>query len=248
MEMRELVVKKGGCPMPYPLRSIEFVNVGVSVNKRIVLRNLNFMIRAGDKVAITGENGVGKTSIFRVLLGFSSYEGNVFINDTELLMIDKVLLRDEIAYVPQEPNLLDGTVWENLSYGNRRKSRDEVIHLCKKCGVHALFKGLDRGYDTLVGEGGRYLSGGQCQLLNFMRAVVKDSPILVLDEPTSNLDATESAKLLNLIFTILCGKTVVYTTHRVSDLIRFQRVLYVGKTGIEERQGNRSHGRVDDVV
>lgn len=206
---------------------VEFEDTRILLGDAVLFEGFTIRIAKGEKIAVTGRNGSGKSTIIKTLLGFRGYEGSISIDGVQISSINENALRAMISYVPQEPHLLDATVWENLTYGARNLSEDEVVKVCMRCGTHSFFMGLSNGYSTRVGEGGRYLSGGQCQLLNFMRAVMKDAPIFVLDEPTSNLDYTASRELIDLVFSVLRDKTVILTTHDPSLLSHFDRIVNI---------------------
>ncbi|KAI5148918.1 hypothetical protein ENBRE01_0611 [Enteropsectra breve] len=220
-----------------------FKEVAIKHEENLLFEGLNLSIANGEKLAITGRNGAGKSTIIKALMGFIDYDGAIEIGGEQISNVNGKALRDLISYVPQEPHLMNTTVWENLIYGNKGKSHEEIIDLCKRCNIHEIFMGLPNGYNTHVGENGRFLSGGQCQLLNFMRAVVKDAPIFVLDEPTSNLDYRASKELLDLIFHVLKEKTVLYSTHNPTDLKRFDRFINIKNKHIDVYNSMREFSR-----
>lgn len=207
--------------------TIDFVDVEILQNSLVLFKNFNLRILPGEKIAVTGRNGSGKSTIIKTLMGFGGYNGDILIEGVQISSINEKALRNLISYVPQEPHLLDTTVLENLCYGAGDKDEEEVVKMCMRCGLHDLFSNLSDGYQTKIGENGRRLSGGQCQLINFMRAVVKDAPIIVLDEPTSNLDFTASQELLAIIFDFLRDKTVILSTHNPHHLSRFDKIINI---------------------
>jgi len=206
---------------------IDFKDVEIHIDGETIFSGLNLLIKQGDKVAVTGRNGSGKSSIFMALLGFQKYNGSLKMNNVELSDLKEKSLRDSISYVPQEPHLFNVSVMDNLKYGNRKLSDEEVIQICRDCGTHEIFKSLKNGYQTIVGEDCRNVSGGQAQMINFMRGVIKNEPVFLLDEPTSNLDYSSSKNMLNYISTILDGKTVLCSTHNPDHLAIFDVIINI---------------------
>ncbi|KAM0680793.1 hypothetical protein GINT2_001067 [Glugoides intestinalis] len=206
--------------------NILFQNVVVHFDEKLIFSEFNMRINPGEKIAITGCNGVGKSTIIKALLGMIDYRGSIYFNDTSLSTITDRVLHDMISYVPQEPNLFNMSVIDNLKYG-KNTTNAEVLEACIACDVHHIFKGLSNGYETIVGENAKNVSGGQAQLINFMRAVIKDAPIFLFDEPTSNLDFATSNLIINKIFTVLKDKTVLLSTHNPSHLQNFDRIINV---------------------
>ncbi|KAI5168446.1 ATP-binding cassette, subfamily B (MDR/TAP), member 7 [Pancytospora epiphaga] len=209
--------------------AIIFVNTGLFQNNKLLIDCINLEILNGEKVAVTGRNGSGKSTLIKTVIGFGFYSGDILLGDVQISSINEKVLHDKIAYVPQEPHLMNTTVLSNLRYGNKNIDENELVKICKACGVHDAFAGLINGYHTVVGENGCNLSGGQAQLINFMRAVIKDAPIIVLDEPTSNLDYSTSEDLLSLIFGYLSHKTVIFSTHNPHHLSRFDKIININQ-------------------
>lgn len=207
---------------------IEYKNVGIFVENTVILKNINIDIKYGDKIAITGDNGSGKSTIIKTLLGFNDYTGKILFNGIDINQIDVESLRNIISYVPQEPYLFNISVIDNLKYGSNI-SDEEIFKICQQYQIHSIFKNLKNGYDTIVGENNKYISGGQAQMINFMRGVIKNAPIILLDEPTSNLDYHTSNLILDKIFTDLKNKTVFYTTHNPFHLSKFDKIISVSK-------------------
>lgn len=206
--------------------SIIFKTVDVRFEEKVIFSEFNMQIKPGEKIAITGCNGVGKSTIIKALLGMVDYKGSIFFNETCISTITEKVLHEMISYVPQEPNLFNMSVIENLKYGKDITS-DNVLEACIACDVHHIFKNLSNGYETVVGENAKNISGGQAQLINFMRAVIKDAPIFLFDEPTSNLDFATSNLIIKKIFTILKDKTVLLSTHNPNHLQNFDRIINV---------------------
>lgn len=216
--------------------SITFEKLSITLCNKLIFHDFSMTINPGDKIAITGRNGAGKSTIIKALLGMNKYQGSILINGMEVSKINEKSLREMISYVPQDPHLFNTTVMENLKYGNNI-SDEEVIQICMQCGVHEIFKDLENGYFTVIGENSKNISGGQAQMINFMRAVIKDAPIFLLDEPTSNLDYAISNILLDKVFTVLKSKTVFYSTHCPYHLQYFDKIINVSDKTARVFQG-----------
>lgn len=211
----------GGFSDAIVLDSAELCAGEQSVNK-----NLSFTIRKGEKVAITGMNGCGKSTFFKTILRFYSNKGLITVDGRSIESISDRSLRSLVGYVPQDHHIFNNTVLYNLGYGQEKYDEQEIYRICSEYGLHDFFKSLPNGYLTQAGENGKYLSGGQKQRINFMRAIIRGSPILVLDEPTSNLDKTSEAEIISKIFTHCADKTVLVIIHNLDLLKKFQKILY----------------------
>ncbi|KAF9762063.1 ABC transporter B family member 24, mitochondrial [Nosema granulosis] len=203
---------------------IEFKNFGISVNDKVLLEDVNFEILKGEKVAIVGKNGCGKSTILNTLLRFVDYQGEVLIDGKESKSLSVVSQRSIISYIPQDPHVIEGTVLENIKYGNQNVPNEQIIKLCRSNKTHHVFKQFENGYSTNVGENGKFLSGGQKQQVSFMRAIVKDGDLYLVDEPTSNLDKTAESDMLNLLLNME-KKTVVMILHNPKFLSDFDKIL-----------------------
>ncbi|ADM12443.1 MdlB-type mitochondrial ABC transporter [Encephalitozoon intestinalis ATCC 50506] len=205
--------------------TIRFNGMSVHIGNRLILEGFSGEIKKGEKIGIIGKNGCGKSSLVNVLLRFLDYSGEVYIDGIELRRIRKSSVRGLISFVPQNHHLFNGTILENIGYSYNSIEYDHVMKKCVHFNVHEIFSKLPRGYQTLVGENGKFLSGGQKQRVSFMRAMVKDSDIVVLDEPTSNLDADSEKELVETILKKMEDKTVFLVVHD-HDLLRgFDKIL-----------------------
>jgi len=201
-----------------------------------VLKDINFTLRFGERVALIGPSGAGKSSILQILLGFiTPTQGEVLINNTVLSAISPAIWRKEISYVPQKPYLFAGSVMDNIRFGNPEASMEDVVKAAQLAMAHEFITELPQGYDTLVGEGGARLSGGQAQRIAIGRAFLKDSPLLLLDEVTSGLDNENEKDLLTALESLCQGRTVIFTTHRMKTTIRADRILVLDKGKIIEQ-------------
>lgn len=206
--------------------SIVVKDLKVSVAGKILVNSVSTTIKKGEKIVITGPNGSGKSSFVRTLLGFLDYEGSIKVDKIELRELNKAGLRSMISYSPQDSHLFSESVLYNIRDGNLDITNDEILERCKKFEMHEAFCNLNDGYETNVGERGRRLSGGQKQKVSFMRAVVRNSPIFIFDQITSNLDKDSEAHIISLINTHLHDKTVIMIMQNIDLSCNFDRIYY----------------------
>lgn len=182
-----------------------------------VLRGAELEMPAGTTQALVGRSGSGKTTILRLIARLMDpTEGAVLLDGVDTRRIELADLRRQIALVPQEPYVFRATVWENIAYGQRRPSRAAAIAAAQAAGVHDVIAGLPGGYDGMVAERGASLSGGQRQCIALARAVGRDAPVLILDEPTTGLDAEIQSILLAALGRVSAGRTTVMVSHQLS--------------------------------
>ncbi|ELA40921.1 uncharacterized protein VICG_02061 [Vittaforma corneae ATCC 50505] len=212
--------------------SIRLRNVDLYAGNNLIQKNQSLIINKGDKIAITGVNGAGKSVFIKTLLKFFKNEGEFYIDDILVENISSKSLRELIAYVPQDPHIFNNTVLYNLGYSQKNIDEKKIHEYCQAFGLHEFFKSMRDGYYTESGEKGKYLSGGQKQRISFMRAVIKDAPIIVMDEPTANIDRTSELDLINKILTLCNDKTFILIVHNHDLLKKFDRILYFTKEGI----------------
>lgn len=224
-----------GCPLDENNHALEFDLSGGEIDiedlsftygGKVILDCLSTRIAQGEKVAIAGPNGSGKSTLVKLLEGLYEFSGTVKIDGCNYRHISKKRLRDTMAYVPQASFLFDSTVMENLKCGNRHVTDEKVIEYAKLYSMHDLFKEL--GYNRRVGERGKNLSGGQRQKICFMRAVIKNAPILILDEATSNMDQKSELEIVENIKMHMPAKTVIMIVHNLELLRHFDRIIFLG--------------------
>ncbi|KAI4291314.1 ATP-binding cassette, subfamily B (MDR/TAP), member 7 [Pancytospora philotis] len=214
--------------------SIAVSGMEVRARDRILLSGVTFAIAKGDKVAIVGRNGVGKSSLLQTLLRVRpGAVGSVRIDGQSTDDMPDGHLRELIAYVPQDAHLFNDTVMYNIKYGAPKASDEEVLRLSEELGLHASMGRLDEGYMTHVGEQGFRLSGGEKQKIVFLRALMRRTPILVMDEPTANLDKRAEEQIFEQIRKY-SGLTVVAIVHNLELLRYFDRILLVEPGRVEE--------------
>lgn len=210
---------------------IQFWDVSVSQNSIQIFSNLNLSIKQGEKIAVTGRNGSGKSTIMKCLLRFQNYKGDIIFNDVNLKEITESSLRKLVSYVPQDSSLFNMSIMDNLRYG-KEISDDKVIEMCVQYGLDEFFSKTSNGYSTIVGVHHKNISGGQAQMINFMRAVISDPLIYILDEPTSNLDYYSSSMLVNVILNSLGNKTVFFSTHNPDHLKKFDKIINISDKSV----------------
>lgn len=195
-----------------------------------VLKNFSFDIGEGECIAVTGPSGCGKTTLSKLLLGlYPLSEGDIVINGKSIKETTLSALREQIAYVPQESYLFRGTIKENIGYGKKEASDEEIMEAARLANAHDFIMEFPDGYDTEISERGNNMSGGQRQRLAIARAILKDAPIIILDEATSALD-NESESLVNEAMRNLKGrKTVIMIAHRPSTIELADRICVLGK-------------------
>lgn len=211
---------------------IRLSNVDLYAGKNIVQKNQSFVINKGDKIAITGTNGSGKTVFAKTLMKFFKSKGEFCIDDVPIENISTRSLRNLVAYVPQDPHILNNTVLYNLGYSQKKIDEGMIYQYCQEFGLHEFFKSMKDGYSTEAGEKGKYLSGGQKQRISFMRAIIKDAPIVIMDEPTANIDKNSEINMIKHVLTHSKDKTIMVIAHSNEFLKEFDRILYFTKDGV----------------
>ncbi|MDO8481745.1 MAG: ABC transporter ATP-binding protein [bacterium] len=210
---------------------IAFKNIDFSFHdNKPILKNLNLVIKGGELVALVGPSGAGKSTVTKLLLRmFDIKGGSISIDGQNIAAVTQDSLRDAISYVPQEPVLFHRSLLENIRYGRRDASDEEVIEASKKAHCHEFISQLHLGYGTFVGERGVKLSGGERQRVAIARAILKNAPILVLDEATSSLDSESESLIQDALRTLMQNKTVVVIAHRLSTIMKMDRIIVLEK-------------------
>jgi ATP-binding cassette, subfamily B, bacterial len=205
---------------------IRFEQVGFAYDERTILQDVSFAARPGELVALVGLTGAGKTTLASLLPRFfDPTTGRITIDGVDVREYDLRSLRERIALVPQEPVLFAGTIADNIRYGRLGASQAEVEAAARAAHVHTFVERLPHGYDSLVAEAGATLSGGERQRLGIARALLKDAPILILDEPTSSLDAISEEIVFDALRRLREGRTTLVIAHRLSTIRDASRIL-----------------------
>ena len=206
---------------------IEFKNVSFSyVKDKPIIKNLSLKIQPGEKIALVGHTGSGKSTLIKLLLRFYDINsGNINVDGYSIGDLKISYLREQIGMVSQDPYLFNGTVAENILYGNVEASRDEMIKSALAANASNFIKNLPQGYDTLIGERGVKLSGGEKHRIAIARTLLKDPPILILDEATASVDTETEAKIKDALVSLTAGRTTILIAHRLSTLEGANRIL-----------------------
>ncbi|MHA1686759.1 MAG: ABC transporter ATP-binding protein [Candidatus Heimdallarchaeaceae archaeon] len=215
---------------------IEFISVGFSYQSNVeVLKNINLVIEPGTSVALVGHTGAGKTTITKLLSRYYDVTtGQLLIDGIDIKDIDLETLRRNIAVVPQDVFLFSGTIMDNLKYGKKDASDEEVYDVCLVLGLHDYILQLPNGYDTDVKEGGSRLSLGQRQLISLARAIVANPNILILDECSSSVDPITEALIQKGIQYTLKGRTSIIIAHRLSTIKHASKIVVLENGEIVE--------------
>lgn len=201
-----------------------------------VLNDVHFVAKAGEMTALVGPSGGGKSTIASLLLRFwDVQEGDITIGDVPIRDIGTEKLMELVSFVFQDVHLFYDTIEENIRMGNAAASKEAVVAAAQAANCHEFIEKLDQGYATKIGEGGTYLSGGEAQRIAIARALLKDAPILVLDEATAYADAENEHKIQEGLARLVKGKTVLIIAHRLSTIRAAEQILVVRQGGIVER-------------
>ena len=217
-------------------REIEFDAVSFSYDSAPVLRDISFTARKGEVVAFVGSSGAGKTTLVNLIPRF--YEvtsGAIRADGVDTRKATLSSLRGQIAMVTQENILFHDTVWNNICYGQKNMSREKVVQAAQAAVAHDFIQELPQGYDTIIGERGARLSGGQRQRIAIARAILKDSPILILDEATSELDSESELYVQKALSNLMVGRTTFVIAHRLGTIRKADKILVLEDGQIRER-------------
>jgi ATP-binding cassette, subfamily B, bacterial MsbA len=234
-----ILEKPDAKPIEVFSKEIEFRNVSFSYHNfddKQILKNINLTVKKGKMVAIVGQSGSGKSTMANLLPRFYDVnEGHILIDGTDIRDYKLKDLRDLFGVVSQEAILFNDTVFNNISFGLKNVSEEEVIRAAKIANAHDFIIKLENGYDTIIGDRGNKLSGGEKQRLTIARAVLSDPPVLILDEATSSLD-TESEKLVqDAIYRLMEHRTSIVIAHRLSTIQYADEIVVMQNGEIIER-------------
>jgi ATP-binding cassette subfamily B protein len=227
-------------PEATPQVHLRFENVTFGYDPQLpVLHEVSFQVGPGEIVALAGATGAGKSTLAGLALRFfDPQQGAVYFNDVDAREIQIARLRKRIGYVPQEPFLLPLSIAENIAFGRPDANREEIIAAASSAGADGFIRDLPRGYDTVIGDRGVTLSGGEKQRLSIARALLTGAPVLVLDEPTSALDGDTEQALLATLRQIAARRTVLMIAHRPSTIRAADRVVVL-QQGRVAQQGTQ---------
>ena len=206
---------------------IEFDRMSFQYGKKTnrVFADFSLRISAGQRLGLVGSSGAGKSTITKLLLRFTDVqEGRILIDGQDIAKVRQDDLRSKIAYVPQDPILFHRTLRENIAYGKPGATEEEIIEAAKKAHAHEFISKFPQGYDTLVGERGIKLSGGERQRVAIARAMLKNAPILILDEATSSLDSVSEKYIQEALRELMKNRTTIVIAHRLSTIQNLDRI------------------------
>lgn len=215
--------------------TVSFQNVKFAYGKEEVLRGINFGILADTKVALVGESGEGKTTITNLLMRlYEPTSGSIQIDGQDIVAITQNSLRSNIGVVFQDPSLFSGTIRENIAYANQKATDDQVTAAAKAANAHEFISRFEQKYDTQIGERGLKLSGGQKQRIAIARAILKNAPILILDEATSSLDNKSEILVQEALEHLMKGRTTIIIAHRLSTIQNVDTIITLQKGVVQE--------------
>jgi len=223
------------------LTEIRFENVSFDYDvRRTIINNITFKVPDGKKVAIVGPTGAGKSTISRLLFKFyNPKKGNIYINDTNINKVSQESLSKIIGVVPQDTVLFNDTIYYNIAYGNTYSTKEEIISAAKNADIHNFIKILPDGYETIVGERGLKLSGGEKQRVAIARTILKNPRIFFFDEATSALDTSTEKEIQKNLEKISKNKTTLVIAHRLSTAASADNIIVLDK-GVIIEEGSHS--------
>ena len=228
--------RPGAIELPPFRERIEFRRVGFDYGQEPVLHEVDLTVRAGQVVALVGSSGAGKSTLVNLLPRFyDATAGALLIDGHDVREVTLASLRRQVGLVTQEVILFDDTVRNNIAYGRDDIPLERVVAAARAANAHEFIIGLPKGYDTPLGEAGHRLSQGQRQRLSIARAILKDAPILVLDEATSSLDMESEAAVQSALHNLMSGRTVFVIAHRISTVRRADTIITLDRGRIVER-------------
>lgn len=216
--------------------SIKFDNVTFGYDDEDVLKNVTFTVKSGSKTALVGSSGSGKSTVLKLAAGFyKASSGNIFLGGTDISNVDDESLLKYYSVVFQDVLLFDGTIMDNIRLGNKNATDDEVIKAAKLANCDSFVSNLPNGYMTTIGENGKLLSGGEKQRISIARAIIKDAPIVLLDEVTSALDIQNENLIQKAVSHITKNKTVIVIAHKLNTIKDCDNILVFDKGKIVEQ-------------
>lgn len=238
----EIVDRPDAAPLDVGSGTVRFEDVAFAYDpERPILHGVSFAIPAGHKVAVVGPSGAGKSTLGRLLLRFYDVTGGrVLINGQDIRGVTQDSLRAAIGIVPQDTVLFNDTLYYNIAYARPGASRDDVEQAARLANIHDFIVGLPRGYDTVVGERGLKLSGGEKQRVAIARAILKNPRILIFDEATSSLDSHSEQVILEALHAVAANHTTLVIAHRLSTVIDADTILVMDQGHIVERGSHQA--------
>ena len=240
-EHREVEDSSNAKPLKLNNGQVEFKNVMFSYDlEREILCDVSFEIPSGNTVAVVGASGAGKSTLSRLLFRFYDVgSGSISIDGQDIRTVTQASLRASIGIVPQDTVLFNDTIYYNIAYGRPEASREEVLQAAQSAHIHSFIESLPQGYDTMVGERGLKLSGGEKQRVAIARAILKRPAILIFDEATSALDSKSEKAIQDELRNVARDRTTLVIAHRLSTIVDAHQILVMDKGRVIERGSHR---------
>ena len=222
---------------------LEVKNISKSFDSLKVLKDISFNVEVGEVVAIIGPSGSGKSTIAKLIASlWDVNSGSIKIGGADIKQMSLTDFNRKIAYVAQDNYLFNESVRENIRQGNPAATDEQIIEVTKKSGCYDFIMQLEHGFDTIVGGAGGHLSGGERQRISIARAMLKDAPIVILDEATAYTDPENEAILQNSIAKLVAGKTLIVIAHRLSTVKDSDQIFVVNDGNVA------AHGTHDELL
>lgn len=222
----EIKERRGAASLSPIRKDIEFRNVGFRYGDKMVLNGINLKVRAGEIIAIVGVSGAGKSTFVNLIPRFYDVtEGQILIDGTDIRHVSLASLRGQIALVTQQPVLFNDTVRNNIAYGSIDRPVEEIISAARAAHAYDFIMKMPQGFETVIGEQGVRLSGGERQRICIARALLKNAPILILDEATSSLDSESELEVQKALDNLMKGRTTLVIAHRLSTIQNAHRIV-----------------------
>ena len=232
----EIKNRENAVELPRISKEIEIRNMTFSYGDEPVLTNINLNIKSGEVVAFVGMSGGGKTTLVNLIPRFYDVtEGEILIDGHDIRDVTMESLRGQIGIVTQQTILFNDTVKNNIAYGDIKTSEQDIINAAKAANAYSFIKDLPEGFDTVIGEQGARLSGGERQRISIARALLKDAPILILDEATSSLDTESEIEVQEALENLMKGRTTLVIAHRLSTINNADRIIVLVDGKIVEK-------------
>jgi len=216
-------------------KGIDFRKINFRYDGELVLKEIFLSVKVGEVIALVGMSGAGKTSLVNLLPRFYDVEeGQILFDGIDIRKVTLKSLRDQIGLVTQQTILFNDTVRNNIAYGSLGRSEQEIIEAAKAANAHDFIMRLPEGYETVIGEQGVKLSGGERQRLSIARALLKNAPVLILDEATSSLDSDSETEVQKALDRLMKGRTVFVIAHRLSTIRNATRILVLSEGRLVE--------------
>ena len=215
---------------------IEFKQVSFSYNKQQpLIEDFNLIVSPGETIAIVGKTGAGKSTLVNLLMRFYDVDkGNILIDNIPIQEINRNELRQSFGMVLQDTWLFNGSIWDNLTFGNPHATKEDVIKACQDAFIYHFIETLPKGFDTIIGQDGIVISNGQKQLLTIARTMISNPKMLILDEATSSVDTLTEKHIQDAFFNMMVGKTSFVIAHRLSTIKKADRILVMDQGSVVE--------------